>query len=195
MATLKELLDADWARLAGLLGVPGARRRFATHFSPRFAPVVLVRLAQSMAQKGHRRLANLCRFVNFTVFGLEVPTQVHIGPGLVFTHTQGTVIGAARIGDNATIFHQVTLGASQADFGYDFALRPVVGDGVTLSAGAKILGAVRVGDGSVVGANAVVLCDVPAGALAVGVPARIVTRCGMDAGTEALRTVDGGVVG
>lgn len=174
MATLRQTLDADWGRLAALSGQPSARRRWVHHFSPRFAPVSLLRHAHALHRRGWRRLAKLVQLVNFVVFGLEVPATLEIGPGLVITHTHGTVLGAATIGSDVTIYQQVTLGASTADFAYTPALRPVVEDGVTLTAGAKVLGAVTLGRNCVVGANAVVLIDVPAGRLAVGVPARIV---------------------
>jgi serine O-acetyltransferase len=176
MASLHETLDADWARLAQSSGRADTRRRWVHHFSPRFAPVSLVRLAHALQRRGWRRPARLVQLLNFVIFGLEVPPTLEIGPGLIIAHTQGTILGAASIGCNVTIFQQVTLGASTMDFAYDPALRPVVEDEVTLTAGAKVLGAVRLGRGCVVGANAVVLADVPAGGLAVGVPARIVTR-------------------
>lgn len=188
MSSHSELLDADWARLARLLGRSDLRRRFSSNFSPRFVPVVLIRLAHSLAARGWRRTADLLRFLNMVLFGLEVPTRLQIGPGLVLPHTQGTVLGAASIGSNVTIFHQVTLGASTADYGYDLRLRPVVEDDVTLSAGAKVLGAVTLCRGCVIGANAVVLQDVPAGRLAIGVPARVIARdaaSGAAAGAEA----------
>lgn len=178
MPSHSELLDADWARLAGLLGSSDLRRRFSSNFSPRFVPVVLLRLAYSLAKRGWPRTADLLRFLNMVLFGLEVPARLQIGSGLILPHTQGTVLGAASIGNNVTIFHQVTLGASVADYGYDPRLRPVVEDDVTLSVGAKVLGAVTLGKGCVIGANAVVLQDVPAGCLAVGVPARVVARDG-----------------
>jgi len=88
-------------------------------------------------------------------------------------HTQGTVLGAASIGKNATIYHQVTLGAVTMDFAYTSALRPIVGDGVVIGVGAKVLGGLTLGNGSMVGANAVVLQNVPAGHVAIGVPAKI----------------------
>ncbi len=174
MMPLRETLDADWARLAELARQPPAARRWVHHFSPRFAPVSLVRHAHALHRRGWRRLAKLVQLFNFVVFGLEVPASLEIGDGLVIAHTQGTILGGASIGRNVTIFQQVTLGATAIDFGYDPALRPVVEDGVTIAAGAKVLGAVRLGRDCVVGANAVVLADVPAGSLAVGVPARIV---------------------
>ncbi|MBW8778500.1 MAG: serine acetyltransferase [Burkholderiales bacterium] len=176
MPSLHELLDADWARLLRLSGQPARPRRWTNHFSPRFAPVSLIRHAHALHRGGWRRLAKLVQLLNFVIFGLEVPATLEIGPGLVITHSQGTVLGGASIGRDVTIYQQVTLGASTADFAYTPSLRPVVEDGVTLTAGAKVLGAVTLGRGCVVGANAVVLVDVPAGSLAVGVPARIVTR-------------------
>ncbi len=176
MPSLRETLDADWARLAELAGRPAPARRWAHHFSPRFAPVSLIRHAHALHRRGWGRLARFVQLLNFVVFGLEVPAGLEIGPGLVIAHTQGTILGGASIGRNATIFQQVTLGATALDFRYDPALRPVVDDDVTIAAGAKVLGAVRLGRGCVVGANAVVLADVPAGSLAVGVPARIVAR-------------------
>jgi serine O-acetyltransferase len=171
--TLKYYLDADWARLCSLIGTPDIPRRWTHHFGPRFAPVALVRYAQIAHARGYRRIAKVFSLVNFMLFNLEVPARLAIGPGLVIPHPQGTVLGASKIGINATIFHQVTLGGKVADFEYDAEKRPCVGDNVILSVGAKILGPVQLGDGCVIGANAVVLDDVPPGAMAVGVPAKI----------------------
>ena len=172
--SLKQYLDADWERLSIVCGwPPGRPRNWVSYLHPRFAPVALVRCARSAYAHRLHRLAKLFSLANFLVFKLEVPAFLDIGPGLVIPHPQGTVLGACKIGNNATIFHQVTLGASSADFGFNPSLRPVVGNDVTLSVGAKILGAVHLGDGCVVGANAVVITDVPAGAVAVGVPAKI----------------------
>jgi serine O-acetyltransferase len=170
---LRECLDADWKRLHQFGGVEGRARRFVDNFSPRFAPITLIRLAHWLYQKRFRRLAKLVSLINFIVFGLEVPARLPIGMGLVIPHTNGTIIGAGYVGKNVTIFQQVTLGAKLADFGYDFALRPHVGDSVTITAGAKVLGPVRLGDGCTIGANAVVISDIPSGSLAVGIPATV----------------------
>ena len=92
------------------------------------------------------------------------------GPGFVLIHSTGVVInGQVRGGRGVHIEHQVTIGAQRRQ-------SPVLGDDVFLGAGAKVLGAVTIGDGARVGANAVVLADVPAHSTAVGVPARIVRR-------------------
>lgn len=169
---LKEYLDADWARLCALSNRYPTKRKASDILHPRFIPVVLLRCAQVLHAIGWSRTSRLCSLLNVILFGMEVPATLEIGPGLIVTHTNGIVLGAASIGRNVTIYHQVTLGALEADFQFDPNLRPTVGDDVVLAAGAKVLGGVRVGSGSTVGANAVVLCDVPAYHIAVGVPAR-----------------------
>jgi serine O-acetyltransferase len=91
---------------------------------------------------------------------------------VIFEHQGAVVIhGDSVIGDDSIIRQGVTLGNRRMDRPHD---APKLGRRVNVGAGAKILGAVSIGDDAVIGANAVVLEDVPAGALAVGVPARIV---------------------
>lgn len=170
---LRELLDRDWARNFEHAGGVAPRRRFRDNFSPRFIHVFILRLAQRSYEKGWGRTARFFSTVNIVVFGLEVSARLPIGPGLVLPHPNGTIIGAGVVGENVTIFQQVTLGAKFVDHGYNIGNRPVVEDGVTITAGAKIIGAIRIGRGSVIGANAVVLADVPPGSLAIGVPATI----------------------
>lgn len=172
-STYAELLDADWGRLSCLRGVPGCKRGWGSYFHPRFTPVVLIRTAFILNQKGWSRLSKVTSLLNFLIFNIEVPASLRIGPGFVLPHPQGSVLGAREIGSNVTIFQQVTLGAKAADFSYDPLLRPLVEDGVTISAGAKVLGQLTLASGCVVGANAVVLSDVPEGTVAVGVPAKI----------------------
>ena len=171
--TLKSLLDADWRRLQEFSGLAPQPRCFSNSFSPRFASVVLLRIAQRLHARGWRRCAKFYGMINFILFGIEVPAALDIGPGLVIPHTQGTIIGAGFVGANVTIYAQVVLGAKLADFDFNPALRPHVEDGVIITAGAKILGPVRLGANSLIGANAVVLRDVPPGRVAVGVPARL----------------------
>ncbi|RYY22811.1 MAG: serine acetyltransferase [Sphingomonadales bacterium] len=170
---LRAYLDADWARLFEFAQQPAPRRSLFSAFSPRFAPIVLIRLAQRSHANGFRRLAKIFSFLNFLIFGIEVPARLPIGPGLVIPHSIGTILGAGHIGANVTIYQQVTLGAKIADFDYDVGQRPHVEDHALITAGAKIIGPVRIGRGAVIGANAVVLEDVPDNYLAVGVPARI----------------------
>nr|WP_231860870.1 serine acetyltransferase [Microbacterium laevaniformans] len=89
-------------------------------------------------------------------------------------HPNGIVLGAgSRLGKNCTILQQVTLGERYAN-GLGPSTYPTLGDNVTIGAGAKVLGGVMIGDGVQVGANSVVLSDLPPGATAVGAPARAV---------------------
>lgn len=143
-------------------------------FSPRFMPILLCRLAHWFYQIRLTPIAKLFSLLNFFLFGIEIAVRCPIGRGLYLPHTQGTVIGAQSIGKNATIFQGVTLGALEVDFAYTDSTRPTVANDVILGSGAKILGGIFLGDGSRVGANAVVLDSVPPGALAVGVPARVI---------------------
>jgi serine O-acetyltransferase len=112
----------------------------------------------------YRGMRNFC--------GIELPYSARLGRRVVIEHQSGIVIhGNAVIGDDCIIRQGVTLGNLSLDRPFD---APTLGRGVNIGAGAKILGAVTVGDGAQVGANAVVRSDVPAGALAAGIPARIV---------------------
>ena len=115
-----------------------------------------------------RRVAVLRHHFWSVVTGADIPLNCAIGGGLLLPHPNGVVIHPdARIGPNCLLFQQVTLGTA----GRPGA--PTLGGQVDIAAGAKVLGGVSIGAHAVVGANAVVLCDVPEGATAVGVPARI----------------------
>lgn len=142
-----------------------------TCLHPRVIPVVLLRIAESADRSGLGGIAKLFAIFNLAIFGLEVSPKVAIGGGLFLPHTVGTVIGAESIGENCTIFQGVTLGASEMDLQYSREKRPVIGNNVLIGAGAKVIGPVRVGDHAKIGANAVVVKDVPSGVVAIGVPA------------------------
>jgi serine O-acetyltransferase len=102
------------------------------------------------------------------VCSADIPINARLGGGLLLTHPNGVVIHPdSSIGPNCLIFHQVTIGIGSIPG------LPRIGGAVNIGAGAKILGGVVIGDHAKIGANAVVLCDVPAGATAVGVPARV----------------------
>ncbi|HHQ4154942.1 TPA: serine O-acetyltransferase EpsC [Clostridium perfringens] len=114
-----------------------------------------------------RLISQLGRF--FT--GIEIHPGAKIGKGLFIDHGMGVVIGeTAEIGNNVTIYHGVTLGGTGKDKG---KRHPTIGNNVIIGCGAKILGPISIGDGAKIGANSVVLKNVPKGKTAVGIPAVI----------------------
>jgi serine O-acetyltransferase len=179
---LQSYLAADLRRAEMLLhgsaeNVSGLRLWIGI-LSPRFIPVLLCRLAYFFYRLNLGSIAKVMSLLNFFFFGIEIAVRCPIGKGFFLPHTQGTVIGAWSIGENVTIFQGVTLGAKELDFSYDESSRPKVADGVTIGAGAKIIGGLVLGSRSCVGANAVVLCDVAPDSLVVGIPAKAVQRLG-----------------
>jgi serine O-acetyltransferase len=101
-------------------------------------------------------------------FGIEIWIGAKIGGGLYVAHPVGTVIAVQEMGENCTIVANVTIGLRN-----EWAF-PKIGNNVFIGAGARVLGGVQVGDDAVIGANAVVIHDVPQGATVVGVPAKII---------------------
>ena len=171
------LLKSDLERYYTLIGKSATVSRFGAlkaFFNVRLLPVALIRLAYWCVNHHMGPISKFVCLFNLVFFGVEYSAKVKIGPGLFLPHTVGTVIGAASIGSNVTIFQGVTIGAKEADMDYSPEKRPVILDNVTVGAGAKILGGVTVGENSTIGANAVVLKDVPAGRVAVGIPAKII---------------------
>ena len=168
----RAVIDADCERWADLLWLEPENRfrllgRFLFAF-PEFRSVYYHRLA--FGNPLGALAARWARLVWRGVPGLDL-SGTPIGPGLFVSHGQGTILSAERIGANLQVHQGVTIG-----WDYRGDRRPIIGDDVFIGAGAKVLGAVTVGDGARIGANAVVVCDVPPGATAVGVPAQV--RCG-----------------
>jgi serine O-acetyltransferase len=124
----------------------------------------------------HHGLKWLGRFISHVsrfLTGIEIHPGAKLGERVFFDHAMGVVVGeTAEIGDGCTIYQGVTLGGTSL---YKGAKRhPTLGRDVVVSAGAKVLGGFKVGDGAKIGSNAVVIKPVPAGATAVGIPARII---------------------
>jgi serine O-acetyltransferase len=140
--------------------------------SPRFLPLVFCRCSRTALLREIPGLPYVLSYLNIVLFGLQVTPKCEIGPGLFLPHTVGTVLGAWKIGSNVTIFQNVTLGAKVLDLFFDHALLPIIGDNVTIGAGAKILGAISVGNDVIIGTNAVVVHSVESNCTVAGVPAR-----------------------
>src|SRR6201993_255509 len=124
------------------------------------------------ARVAARAFAELTRILT----GVEIHPGAVLGAGLFIDHATGVVIGeTAEVGDNVTIYHGVTLGGSGKDTG---KRHPTIGDRVTIGAGAKVLGAIKIGDDSRIGANAVVVKEVPNSAVVIGVPGQAISHHG-----------------
>jgi serine O-acetyltransferase len=122
------------------------------------------------ARVAARTLAELTRILT----GVDIHPGATLGAGLFIDHATGVVIGeTAEVGEDVMIYHGVTLGGSGRDTG---KRHPTIGDRVVIGAGAKVLGAIKIGDDSRIGANAVVVKEVPSSAVVVGVPGQIISR-------------------
>ncbi len=143
---------------------------------PGFHAIVFHRAAHWFYRKKLFFIARLISQVSRFITGIEIHPGAKIGKGLFIDHGMGVVIGeTAEVGDNCTIYHGVTLGGTGKETG---KRHPTVGNNVLIGAGAKILGPVKIGDNSRVGANAVVLSDVEEETTVVGVPGRPVKTKG-----------------
>jgi serine O-acetyltransferase len=142
---------------------------------PGLHALVLHRRAHWFWRHGFRWLGRFTSHVGRLLTGIEIHPGATIGHRVFIDHGMGVVIGeTAEIGDECTIYQGVTLGGTSLTQGAK--RHPTLGRGVIVSAGAKVLGGFTVGDGARVGSNAVLLQPVPAGATAVGIPARIIVK-------------------
>ncbi|ORA20431.1 serine O-acetyltransferase [Mycobacterium arosiense] len=124
--------------------------------------------------RGARLIARITAEITRILTGVEIHPGAVLGPGLFIDHATGVVIGeTAEVGEDVTLYHGVTLGGSGRDVG---KRHPTIGDRVIIGAGAKILGAIKVGDDSRIGANAVVVKEVPSSSVVIGVPGQVISR-------------------
>jgi len=155
---------------------PAARSTFEVLTCyPGLHALVLHRWAHACWTHGLRWLGRFISHFGRWATGIEIHPGATIGRRVFIDHGMGVVVGeTAEIGDECTIYQGVTLGGTSLAKGAK--RHPTLGRGVIVSAGAKVLGGFTVGDGARVGSNAVLLQAVPAGATAVGIPARIVQK-------------------
>ena len=141
---------------------------------PGFHAMLMHRLAHAIWGLRLRWLARFISHIARWLTGIEIHPGATIGRRFFIDHGMGVVIGeTAEIGDDCTLYHGVTLGGTSWNRG---KRHPTLGRGVVVGAGAKILGPNVIGDGAQIGSNAVVVKPVPAGATAVGIPARILEK-------------------
>lgn len=152
--------------------------------------IIMYRIAHSLLKL---KLPFFPRFISqFTKFitGIEIHPGATIGNGLFIDHGMGVIIGETSVvGDNVTLFQGVTLGGTGKERG---KRHPNIGNNVVVGTGAKILGNITIGDNSYVGANAVVIKDVPANSTVVGVPGRITKQDGkkIDSSLDHIHVLD-----
>ncbi len=138
---------------------------------PGIHAVLVHRLTSRLWRWNLRWLARFVAHFGRWITGIEIHPGARIGRRVFIDHGMGVVIGeTAEVGDDTTLYHGVTLGGTSWKKG---KRHPTLGKGVVVGAGAKILGPIHIGDGAKIGSNAVVVKDVPSGATAVGIPARI----------------------
>lgn len=171
-------IDAvEMARAARL----GGTRRHAVRMlrTDAYMLLFLFRLRRAVLASRIPILNRVLRICQIVFGGVELGNDITLGSGVYFIHSLGTVVGGdARVGDRVRFMGCNTVGTAR-DNGY-----PVIGDDVEVGCGARILGPVRIGARAVIGANAVVLDDVPPDTVVVGIPARVVRRRGAPIGGD-----------
>jgi serine O-acetyltransferase len=163
---------------------PAARSRMEVLLTyPGLHAMLFHRLAHALWQNGWCFAARWLGYIARFLTNVDIHPGAAIGRRFFIDHGAGVVIGeTAKVGDDCTLYHGVTLGGTTWNKG---KRHPTLGCGVVVGAGAKILGAIRIGDGARVGANSVVIREVPAGRTAIGIPARLVGASSAGVGSGA----------
>jgi serine O-acetyltransferase len=153
---------------------------------PGLHAVAIHKVSNFLWRRGFITFGRFVSHIGRFLTGVEIHPGAKLGRRFVIDHGMGVVIGeTAEIGDDVYIYHQVTLGGTSTEHG---KRHPTIGNNVIIGAGAKVLGAIEVGDNARIGANAVVVAAVPADTTVVGIPARAVERTGLQPRFDAYGT-------
>ena len=145
---------------------------------PSIHAVIHHKISHFLYKKKFIFLARLISQISRFFTGIEIHPGAQIEKHLFMDHGMGIVIGETSIiGENVTIYHGVTLGGVSLDKG---KRHPTIGNNVIIGAGAKVLGNITIGADSKIGANSVILKDIPQDSVAVGVPGKIITKSSSD---------------
>ena len=160
-------------KMSIIINYPGVKAVFIHYFAHRLWNLKFYLIA--------RMLSQFSRFIT----GIEIHPKANIGKNLFIDHGMGVVIGeTSEIGNNVTIYHNVTLGGISPSIDSDnqrnLKRHPTLQDDVVVGSGAQVLGPIIIGKNSKIGANAVVTKDVPENAIMVGIPARNVVSASKD---------------
>lgn len=156
---------------------PAARSRFEVIFTYSGLHAIWNhRIAHAFYRRGWFTIARIISQTSRFFTGIEIHPGARIGERLFIDHGMGVVIGeTCEIGDDVVIYQGVTLGGSGKEKG---KRHPTIGNNVVIGSGAKILGSFKIGDQSNIGANSVVLKEVPMGSTVVGIPGKVVRQAG-----------------
>ena len=192
--TFKELVDARpdlgqcfRADLAAVYDRDPACHRYIEPllYFKGFHALVTHRFAHELWRAGRRDFALYLQSQSSRIFGIDIHPAAQIGIGIMLDHGSGIVVGeTARIGDNCSLLHHVTLGGTGKECG---DRHPKIGESVMIGAGAKVLGNITVGKCSRIAAGSVVLADVPPNTTVAGVPAKAIGPAGCP---EPARSMD-----
>jgi len=167
------ILNKDWARLVSFSNLKlSSEFKLKYILNYKFLPVILIRTAFFTSGKFCSIPSKLCLFILHLFYNIEYTTKCAIGPGLVLPHPNSIIIGAYKIGNNTTIFNEVTIGAKYPDPDFIPDFRPILKDNCNIFCGARVLGSIVLSDRCSVGANSVVLKDCDIDSVYAGIPAR-----------------------
>ena len=144
-----------------------------------FRAVHLYRVGRFFRVRGYNLLAGFVERLIHRLCFCEISTTADIGPGFCIFHPFGLVVGGeVKAGKNLTLSMDVVLGGNIGKHRPDGSEKPILGDNINIGAGCKVVGPIKIGDNCLIGANSVVVHDMPSDCIIAGVPARVIRRAG-----------------